>query len=486
MTTISSPGIGSGLDVNSIVTKLVSLEQQPIYDLQTQAAGIQTQLSSFGLLKSYTTNLHDIADKIAQPSFWSGTAATSSDAGSVGVSSSTTAIAGAYQVNVTQLAKAQSLASAAYAGTTSTVGSGTLHIQIGSWNSDTTAFTPDATKTAVDVTVAAGDTLDGIKTKINAANAGVTAAIVNDASGSRLVLTSNSTGVSNAVRITATDDDGNNTDAAGLSALAFDPATSAGQLSQTQQAKNALATVNGLAVTSTTNTLTDVIGGVTLTLSKETTSAVAVNVSLDVASLKKSVGDFAKAYNDVISYIAQQTKYDATTKKGGPLQGDRATLSLQSNLRSTALGSSTASATYATLSSIGLEVQTDGTLKVNDTKLNAALAANPGEVAKLFSATNATDPSKQGFAVKLRDLATKLTASDGMLTTHTKSLQDSIKRNQTQQQQLQARVDQMQARLTKQYSALDTMMSQMSATNSSLTQSLTALANQTAAITKGG
>src|SRR5256885_9248269 len=104
MTTISSPGIGSGLDVSSIVSKLVSLEQQPIYDLQTQATGIQTQLSSFGLLKSYTTNLHDIADKLAQTSFWSGNTATSSDGASVGVSATTTAMAGSYQVNVTQLA----------------------------------------------------------------------------------------------------------------------------------------------------------------------------------------------------------------------------------------------------------------------------------------------------------------------------------------------------------------------------------------------
>jgi len=156
MATLSSPGIGSGLDVSSIVTQLVALERQPIEQLKAQASTIQTRLSSFGLLQSYTSNVRDIADKLAKPDFWTATAATTSDGGSVGVTSSSTASVGTYLVNVTSLAKVQNLASKAYAASTTAAGTGTLRIELGSWNDGLTAFTPDATKVAVDVPILAG------------------------------------------------------------------------------------------------------------------------------------------------------------------------------------------------------------------------------------------------------------------------------------------------------------------------------------------
>jgi flagellar hook-associated protein 2 len=349
-----------------------------------------------------------------------------------------------------------------------------------------TAFTADATKTAVDVNVVAGsNSLDSIKTQINAANAGVSASIVNDTGGARLVLTSTSTGAQKAVRITATDDDGVNTDANGLSALAFDPANTAGQMLQTQVAKNAEATINGLAVSSATNTLSNVVSGVTLTLNKETTSATDVKVALDVGTIKKAISDFAKAFSDMNTYISQQTKYDATTKKAAPLQGDRPTLTVQSNLRRLFTDSSSASSAYARLSDVGLELQTDGSMKVNDTKLSAALANNPAEVSKLFGSTTSSDPNEQGFAVRAKSLASQLIASDGAITTRTKGLRDNVARNQSQQQTLENRVALVQARLTKQYAALDTLMSHMNSTNSSLTQALTGIAATSAAIAKG-
>ncbi len=400
-------------------------------------------------------------------------------------SSTSTATAGSYAVQVTTLAQAQGLYSKPYTGSTSAVGTGTLHIELGAWNTGLTAFTADAAKTAIDVSIGAGDnTLDAIKTKINAANAGVTASIVSDSSGARLVLRSTATGVNSAVRVTAVDGDGNNTDALGLSALAFDPATVAGQMTQSQAAKDTLASINGLPVTSTTNTLANVIDGVTLALAKETASAVTVNVGLDTTTLRKAVSDFAKAYSDISGYITSQTKYDAATKKAAALQGDRPTLTLQSNLRSVFLGSSGASSVFARMSDIGVELQSDGSMKVNDTKLTAALA-NPTEVAKLFSSTTSADPAQQGFAVRVKALASQLVASDGALTTRTQGLRDSITRNQTQQQKLEARVALTKARLLKQYGALDTQLSQMSGIGSSLTQSLTAISNLSTAIANG-
>jgi flagellar hook-associated protein 2 len=484
MATLSSPGVGSGLDVNSIVTQLVAIERQPIDALKTKATTIQTQLSSFGLLSSYTSNIRDIAAKLAQPSFWTGQTATSSDAASVGVSATASATSGSYAVEVATLAQAQGLASKAYTDPTG-IGTGSLHIELGAWDSGLTTFKPDTTKTAIDVTIEPGeDSLASIKTKINAANAGVTASIVTDASGARLVLRSNATGAASAVRITATDADTNNADAIGLSALAFDPPTHPGQMSQSQPAKDAQATINGLPVSSSTNTLTGVLDGVTLTLTKVTTSPVTVGVSLDTGTLKKAITDFAKAYSDMNGYIKTQTKYDPATKKAATLQGDRATLTLQSNLRGVFLGGSSASPVFGTLSSIGVQIQTDGSLKVDDAKLTAALA-NPTEVAKLFSSTVSADPDQQGFAVRVKTMADRMIGSSGAITSRTQSLRDSINRNSNDQQKLEDRVALTKARLLKQYNALDTQLGQISGTGSSLTQSLAALTNLSTAIANG-
>ena len=482
MATLSSPGIGSGLDVNNIVRQLVSLERRPIDLLQSQAATIQTRLSSFGLLQSYATNVRDIADKLSKPDFWTATAATSSDSSAVSVTSSSTATTGSYVVEVTQIAKTQNLASQPCAASSSVVGSGTLTIELGSWNDALTAFTADATKPPVSIAIGVTEnSLEAIKAKINAANAGVSASVITDASGSKLVLTSIATGAISAMRISATDDDGTNADGLGLSALAFNPPVAAGQMTQTQAAKNAAATINGLAVTSASNKLGNVISGVTLTVSKLTTAPVEVKVALDNGTMTKAITDFAKSFSDINSYITSQTKYDAATKKAATLQGDRPTLTLQSNLRSVFLDNSSASLVYARLSDVGLQIQSDGSMKVNDSKLNAALA-NPSELAKVFSSTLSTDSAEQGFAVRVKSLAGQLIASDGAITARTKGLRESITRNSTQQQKLEARVALTEQRLLKQYAALDTVMAQTNATNSALSQSLSALAAQSRAI----
>ena len=488
MATLSSPGLGSGLDVNSIVTKLVAIERQPIEKLQQQSTAIQAKLSSFGLLQSYMSNVRDIADRLSTPSFWTSNTATTSDA-AVGVSATATATNGSYSVAVSQLAGAQSLASKAFPSTTTTVGNGTLRIEIGGWNADQTAFTPNAAKTPIDIVIAPGqDSLDAIKTQINAANAGVSASIVNDASGARLVMRSTATGATNAVRVTATDSDGSNNDTTGLSALAFDPPNAApvvppatGQMAQTLAGKDTLASINGLAVTSSSATLANVIDGVTLTVNSVTTTAATVAVGLDTATQRKAIADFAKALSDVNSYISTQTKYDATTKKAATLQGDRATLTVQSTIRAMMVGSSGASGSFSRLNDIGVELQKDGTLKVNDTRLSAALA-NPTEVAKLFSNASPGAASAQGFGVRAKALAVSMLGVDGAITTHSKGLRASIQRNADEQQTLEDRVASIQTRLQKQYSALDTLMGQITNQNNSLTQSLTGLANLSATL----
>lgn len=475
MASISSPGLGSGLDVNTIVNQLVALERRPIELLQTQASKLQTQLSSFGLLQSYLSNLQSAAARLSQPTFWAESAATSSDPSAVGATASGGSAAGSYSVHVTQLAQAQSLASQAYADGTSLVGTGTLRIEIGTWTSGHGSFTPKDGTSPVEITIGPGeDSLESVRAKINAAGAGVTASIVKDASGARLVVRSNLTGEENAVRITATDDDGNDTDAGGLSALTFDPPSGAGRMAQTQAAQDALVSINGLSVRSSSNVLDGVVEGLKLTLAKTTPSPVEVKVAPDTEAQKKAIEGFVTAYNDIAKYLAEQTKYDAATKKAGALQGDRSAVMLQNQLRNLLRETSGASAAFPRLTDIGLEVQSDGTLKVNSTKLNAALA-NPAELAKAFSGSDENNAGNDGFGVRFRKFAATVTGSDGAVTTRTQGLRDAIKRNSDQQERYEDRVALVQKRLLRQYTALDTSVSQLNGLATYVQQQMAAL-----------
>ncbi len=470
MPTISTPGLGSGLNIGGIVDSLASINDKQVSLLKSQASTTQAKLSSFGLLKSYVGNLRDIAARLADTSYWTQSTASSSDSASVGVSANAGAPSGSYSVKVSQLAQPQILASGAFASNSTAVGTGQIKI----------AFA-DGTKSPLEIDItSANNTLDGVKDAINAANKGVSATVVRDASGARLMLSAGSTGTDGAMTVTVVDDDGNNTDASGLSLLAYPPVADADpdkaklQMKQTQEALNAKASVNGLDIESATNTLSNVLDGASLTLSRATTAAVTVKVGPDTATLKKAVGDFAAAYNDISKYISQQTKYDETKKTAGALQADRPTLTLQSNLRSLVTGFSSASNAYGRLSDIGLELQKDGTLKVNDTKLSKAFAEKPAEVAKLFTATS-SDPNAQGFAARAKTMGDTLLVGEGALASRTKSLQDTIKRNEKQQEALTARTEATRQRLLKQYNALDVRLGGIKSTGDALSQAIKAM-----------
>jgi flagellar hook-associated protein 2 len=473
---ISSPGLGSGLDVNGIVSQLVALEKQPLVGLQSSASKLGSQLSAYGSLQSNISALNDAASALADPNSWKAAAATSSNTAAVNASVSGNPATGVYTVNVSQLANGQSNASAAYASSTAPVGTGSLSIQMGSWNAAHTAFTPGA-GAPVSVTIGAGDnTVTGIVAKINAANAGVTASIVQDVNGARIVMRSNSTGAVAGFRVQATDDDGNNADAAGLSGLAYDPPGGAGALGSIQDAANAKATINGLSVESATNTLSQSVDGLSLQLSQVTSSPVTLSVSADTTAMTATVQKFVAAYNNLNSVLGLDLKYDATTKTGGPLQGDRTAVGLQSAVR-TLLGSTgSASTTFTRLSDLGLQFQSDGSIKADSTKLTAAMTNLP-EMTKFFTATSAT-PTAKGFGVRLGAFATGLLSVSGTITTKQAALNASIKRNTTDQQNITDHATQVQARLLKQYTALDSKVAQLNALNSYVTQQITGWNNQ--------
>jgi len=439
---ISSPGIGSGLDVRTIVTQLVALERRPIEQLQAQKAKLNTQLSSFGLLQSYVGNLQSAAGQLGSVDFWAKTKAGSSDATAVAVVAQDTAAAANYSIEVISLATAQSLSSAPGAITdAANMGAGTLTFTVGS--------------TAVPVSIVDGTSLSAVRDQVNAANAGVTAAIIQDSGGPRLVFTAAQTGSANAVSVAVTGASGQ------LAALTYP-----GGMSQDRPGANAAVKINGLLVNPASNTLTDVVEGLTLTLAKATTGPVQVSVGNDTAAQRKLITDFVAAYNETNRYLSAQTKYDEGTKTAGALQGDRTAVGLQGRLRSLLQQESTASATYARLSDLGLEMQRDGSIKLNDSRLDAALA-NPAEVARAFSSVTT------GFGVRFKALADGVVGSEGLLTSRASGLRESIARNDKNQQRLEDRVARVQERITRQYAALDTSLNRLTGLGNYVQQQIT-------------
>jgi len=455
--TISSPGIGSGLDVNSIVTQLMAIEKRPLDALQTKATSIQSTISEYGKIQSAVSTLNDLAAKLAGTSAWKQTVSNSS---STAVSAVTNNSApGTYSVTVAALASVQTIATGTPVPASTTPGAGTLHIELGTYGTGQTSFTPKAGATAVDVAIAATDTLADVRDKINAAGAGVTALIMTDASGSRLLIRSNDSGAANAFRTS------------GVASLAFDPSAGVATMVQSQTAADAQATINGLAVTSSSNSLSNIVDGLTLNLANVTTDPVTVNVVTDTDALKKTISDFAAAYTAVVKLIGTDTKYDAATKTGGLLQGDSAAVGIQRQLRTLAGSLSAASTTFGHLSDIGLELQADGSMTVNDSKLGNALG-NLAELKKMFANSNPADPTQDGFAKRFRVATDLMLGVDGAVTTRTAGLNQQLQRNENDQDNWSVRLEQIEQRLRAQYTALDATMAQLSTQSAYLTQQI--------------
>ena len=477
MATISSPGIGSGLDINSIITQLVAVEQVPLTKLKAEGSSLQTKLSTYGKVQSGLSALRDAASALTRTDTWGQTVGTSSDASAVAVTTSATTKTGNYTLEVQRLAAAQSNATGVFASADSPVGEGTLHIELGTWGAGQTSFTPKAGATAVDITVGPGaESLAQLRDRINASGAGITASVLTDASGARLVLRSTATGAANGFRIGVVDTDGNNTNAAGLSALAFDPSAGVLTMAQALAAANAAATLNNLPIESASNTLANVLDGMTLTLGKVTTAPVQVSAAQDNTSIRKTMDSFVTAYNDLNKLLADQTKYDAATKISGGLQGDSAAVSIRSQMRALVGATSGASTMFTRLGDIGFDVKLDGSIALSDTKVNNALA-NLAETKKLFANSDLLVPGNNGIAVRMRALADRMIGIDGTVSTRSEGLRKRIDLNQDRQEALSDRIAMIEKRLRAQYTALDKAMGQLSGLSSYVTQQINAYNN---------
>lgn len=468
MATISTPGVGSGLDVRSIVTQLVNLEKIPLNQLQTKASSLQTKLSAYGRIKSELAGLQDAAAALMNDSTWQSKTFSSNNTNAITGSSSSTALSTSFAVQVNSLAQSQSVRSAPQATGSAIGAAGRLDIQAGQWTGN--AFGPGAAP-AVSVNIAATDTLTDIATKINSAAAGVTAVVVRSGAEDRLMLRGNGTG--NAAGFRVQTFNGSNaaiTDGTtGVGKLAYDYGGSAFYgMTATQQAQNAAITIDGIAVSSATNTVADAVPGITLNLLAPTTTAAQVTVGADKAAAKTKIEAFQAAYNKMAASLAELTRYDAGAKKGAALQGDSTAVGLQNVLKSMLGAVGPAAATNRRLSDIGLELQRDGTLATNATKLDAAL----GDMAnmKTFFETDSGNATTNGLARRIRDFAKTANSLDGSIENRNKALKSSIDRNTREQDTVSERITRTEARLYAQYSRLDANMASLSSLSSFVSQ----------------
>ena len=451
MGTIASSGVGSGLDVAGLVSKLVQAEGAPkSARLDQQEAKYQARLSALGTLRAALAKFQDTVSTLKSVEKFQGRKTTLSSTEFVAATSDSTSVPGSYSIEVQQLASAQKLQSGPYGSSSAAIGTGTLQIAIGG---QTFQITIDDTN----------NTLAGIAKAINASAAAqkVFATVISGASEVRLTITARDSGLANAMTITQSGGDG------GLAGLEYPPSGSG--MAELSAAADASVLVDGVLATGTTNSISGTIAGVTLDLEQanapgETTT---LTIDYDRSATSKSVTDFVTAYNAVVDAIKSVSSYDVNAKQGGPLFGDSGVRNIVDQLRreiaSTVPG---LNGSADMLAEIGISTQIDGKLSVDAAKLDAALADNFDSVGQLFSA------DQVGVAVKIGNLLEQYLGSSGLFDKRVESLNASIKDVGDARTALNARLVALQERYTKQFNALDTLLAKLQSTSNYLTQQL--------------
>ena len=467
---ISSLGIGSNLDLSGLLDKLAAGESQPLVVLQKRQVSFTAKLSAYGTLQNALSSFQAAASKLADAKLFQGVKAASSATDVLSATATATGAVGSYAVQVTQLAQAQSLASGGVASTSAAIGAGgattvtiafgsiagTLDVPTGTYNPGAT-FTADSARTPVALTIdSTNNTLAGIRDAVNkTAGIGVTASIINDGTTNRLVLTSTTTGEKSSMNISVSGD------AAVGVLLGNDPAGTQ-NLRQTLAATNAALSVNGIAVTSQTNTVESSVQGVTMTLAKLGSST--LTVSRDTASVESAVSAFVNAYNSLQGTASQLTRYDQAKKTGAALVGDSTLRSVQTGIR--AALNTPQDGTLKVLSAVGVSFQKDGTLAFDAAKLRSAYADNREAVTQLFAGTG----GNTGYGTQVSALVNTFIGADGKLSNATAGVNTTLKSLGSQYAATEVSVQAKVARYRAQFTQLDLMMSRMNSTTSYLTQ----------------
>ncbi|MEH6733330.1 MAG: flagellar filament capping protein FliD [Shewanella sp.] len=446
---LTATGIGSGLDISNIVSVLVDAEKVPKETTFNKSeASIKSKVSAVGTLKSQLSTFQDALAKLQDGDTLNQRKVTSGDNAYFTVSTTKSAQAGSYNIEVEQLAKAHKLGTAFTVDKTQPVGEGRLDLSIGS---NTFSVDIDAT-----------DSLEAIVSKVNNAddNTGISASIVTSDSGSRIVFSSKTVGTDSQVSIIATDSTGT-----GLNDM-FGPSS----LTALQVAQNSIIYIDGQKVTSQTNSIEGAISGVSIDLTKaDLNEASTLTIANDNDAVKITVAGFVDAYNNLMSSIDKLSSYDVDTKKAGALQGDSIIRSLESQLRNIVSQRVDVDGTETALYNIGISTDRYGKLSIDDTKLTAAINSDMELVEGLFS-TNTT-----GIANKLDDLAKNYVKTGGLIDNRNTTYTKATSRLDDQREAFTLKMEQLEARLTKQFNAMDLIVASLNQQSSGLYDRLNSL-----------
>jgi len=455
---LTSLGLGSGLDISSLVSQLTTAEMSAANSrVSRETSAVNTQVSAMASLKAglstFQASLDALTAGATSSSSFDSRAVTSSADTYVTATATSKAAVGSYDVFVQQMAKAQQLVSNVFAqGASQQVGTGTLSLSLGSSN-----FTVDISSS--------NNTLTGIRDAINSAsnNPGISATIVYGTTGAQLLLTSSKTGASNTITVDQSGGDG------GLSALVYN-GTTTGNYTEKQQAKDSIIQVAGVTHQSSSNVISDAVDGLTLTLKKENVSGdtpANLSVSNDTSHVTSLVQSFVSAYNTLLSSLSSLDSYDADTKTAGPLFGDSMMSSLRNQISST-LSSVVGSSTYNTLASLGVTRALDGTLSVDSSKLSSAMTADYASVVKTLGGTD-------GIITKLSSIIDSQLSSSGGIAARNTTLNTQQKNIDAEKTAITARTATVQAQLLTKFNAMDTLLGTLQNTSTYLTQQFNAL-----------
>jgi flagellar hook-associated protein 2 len=444
---LTASGVGSGLDIQGLVSQLVAAEGNPATNrINAKETGLQSELSALGTLKGALSAFQTSVTKLESAETFQVYSASSSDESLFTASAASGAVPGNYSIEVLQLAQVDKVRSGDFTASSDIVGTGTLDISLGA----------ESFQLLIDGN---NNSLAGIRDAINAAsdNPGITASLINVDSGTQLVLTSTEIGASNTISISATDDNG----ADGFDLGRLDSAN----LFNLQPALDAKIEIDNQLVTRSTNSFSDVVDGVSFNLKKADVGTVeTLSIVTNTSTIKDDVKSFVTNYNALTGVMKGLSNYDASTGVSGPLNGDAVVRGIQTQMRQ-ALFSTVSAQSLSSLNDLGISLDDTGSLTINDSVLDEQLASNLSDVESFFS-------SGTGLAQTFTTALSGYVAEDGILEGRTTSLDARLDGLDDEREALIRRTSSLESRLLAQFTAMDILVAQLNSTSSFLSSQL--------------
>lgn len=471
MASVSSLGAGTSLDLNSLMDSLTTSENARLTPLTNQQTSYKAKLTSFSILQTSLDKLKTAAAALQNASQIAGTSITSTNTSfAATLTANTSAPAGSYSINVTQLAQSQSLLSGvqtdpkAALGTTGATGRSITIAQAGK-DPVTIPLTDDQTS------------LNGVRDAINAKQAGVTASVIKANDNSYyLSITANDSGTANAMTVSVTGDTALN------NVVGYNPASSTNGMKVTTAAQDAKFTINNnLEITRSSNTVSDALDGITLNLKSVTSASTGpetLTVTQDPSAMTKAVQNYVDAYNSLQTTIASQTAYTAVDKgadgqnaNNGALFGDGTVRTISTQLRGQ-ISAAQPNTDFSTLASLGITQDVNGKLQVDSTKLNNAITQKPASVVQFF----AGDGKTTGFGTQSANmLTTMLDPTNGTVQAAEDGINQSLKNLSDQMTKTQSSINTNLANYKTQFTNLSVLVNQLTNTGNYLTQQFASL-----------